>query len=84
MNDIESRRITLSSTAIQTVCLMTGLDPDCKSHTLGSMVEKLLFRLEFLENGGSFKPIQAAQQQASSTANKPALDTMKRSFGKAS
>ncbi len=34
MNDIESRRITLSGTAIKTVCEMTGLDPDCKSHTL--------------------------------------------------
>jgi hypothetical protein len=82
MNDIESRRITLSGTAIKTVCEMTGLDPDCKSHTLGSMVEKLLFRLEFLENGGTFKPVQTAQPQA--VANKPGLETMKRSFGKAS
>ncbi len=83
MNDIESRRITLSSTAIQTVCQLTGLDPSCKSHTLGSMVEKLLFRLEFLENGGSFKPVQVTQQEPSSI-NKPGLETMKRSFGKAS
>ena len=84
MSNIESRRITLSSTAIETVCQLTGLDPQCKSHALGSMVEKLLFRLEFLENGGSLKPVQAPQQQQSLPANKPALETMKRSFGKAS
>jgi hypothetical protein len=83
MNDIESRRITLSGTAIKTVCEMTGLDPDCKSHTLGSMVEKLLFRLEFLENGGSFKPVQIPQQQPL-PANNAGLEGMKRSFGKAS
>lgn len=83
MNDIESRRITLSSTAIETVCQLTGLDPNCKSHALGSMVEKLLFRLEFLENGGTLKPVQVPQQQ-SLPANKPGLETMKRSFGKAS
>lgn len=82
MSDIESRRITLSSTAIETVCLLTGLNPNCKSHALGSMVEKLLFRLEFLENGGTLKPVQAPQQQQ--PANKPGLETMKRSFGKAS